>query len=68
MDELTDADVLKLKHHLEVLHNDNAVIILASPQFFNNQGKQLLSFLHQCKLIRLVVMEELHLSETILTN
>ena len=61
MDELTDANVLKFKRHLEVLHNDNSVIILASPQFLNNQGTQFLSFLHQCKLICIVFMDELHL-------
>ena len=34
MDQLKDADVLRLKYHLEVLHGDDAVVILASPQFF----------------------------------
>ena len=47
MDELNDPDVLKLKRHLEVLHPEDSVIILASPLFLNNRGKQFVSFLHQ---------------------
>ena len=65
MDELKDADVIRLKCHLEVLHRDNAVVVLASPQFLNSRGKQFLAFLHQKKLICLVVMDELHLSHHI---
>ena len=39
MDELKDADVVRLKRHLEVLHPHSAVVILASPQFLNGHGK-----------------------------
>ena len=39
MDELSDEQVIRLKSHLEILHLDNAVIILASPLFLNNCGK-----------------------------
>ena len=63
MDELTDAQVIKLKNHLEILHHENAVILLASPLFLNNCGQQLLHFLFQYDLIHLVVMDELHLSQ-----
>ena len=45
MDEMNDQQVIKLKRHLEILHPDNAVILLASPQFLNNCGKQFLEFL-----------------------
>ena len=62
MDELTDDEVIKLKLHLEILHPNNAVIILASPQFLNNRGRQFLTFLHSNNLICLVVIDELHLS------
>ena len=61
MAELTDAQVIKLKNHLEILHPENVVILLASPLFLNNCGQQFLHFLFQNDLIRLVVMDELHL-------
>ena len=59
--ELTDAQVIKLKNHLEILHPENAVILLASPLFLNNHDQQFLHFLFENNLIRLVVMDELHL-------
>ena len=62
MDELSDEQVIRLKNHLEILHLDNAVIVLASPLFLNNRGKQFLAFLFQQDLIKMVVIDELHLS------
>ena len=62
MDKLNDADVLKLKRKLDIRHPQDAVIILASPLFLNNCNKKLVSFLHQQNLIKLVLMDELHLS------
>ena len=62
MDELSDEHIIRLKDHLEILHPDNAVIILASPLFLNNCGKQFLKFLFQRNFIQMVVMDELHLS------
>ena len=62
MDELNDEQVIKLKRHLEILHPDNAVILLASPLFLNNCSKQFLKFLFQNNLIKMIVMDELHLS------
>ena len=62
MDELTDEEVFELNEYLEVLHPQDSVIILASPLFLNNRGKQFLAFLHCHKLIQMVVMDELHLS------
>ena len=53
---------MRLKRHLEILNPENSVVILSSPQFLNGRGKQFLSFLHWKELIRLVVMDELHLS------
>ena len=56
MDKLTDAQVIKLKNHLEIPHPGNAVILLASPLFLNNHEQQFLHFLVQNDLICLVVM------------
>ena len=62
LDEMNDANLILLKGSLENLHNDNAVILLSSPQFLEGRGKRLLQYLHASCLIQLVVMDQLHLS------
>ena len=62
LDEMNDTHLVCLMENLQNLHSNNAVILLSSPQFFETRGKQLLWYLHQSRLIKLVVMDELHLS------
>ena len=78
MDEMNhDADVVRLKHHLEVLHRDTAVIILALPCFLNCCGKSsssLHSYIKRSSIVLLlwksfIYHTTLHdPSETILTS
>ena len=62
LDEMNDSHLERLLENLQNLHRDKAVILLSSPQFFETRGTSLLRYLHQSKLIKLVVMDELHLS------
>ena len=41
---------------------DNGFVLLSSPQFLEGRGKRLLQKLHQSRLIKLVIMDKLHLS------
>ena len=54
MDELNDDQVIKLKRHLEILHPDNTVILLASLLFLYKRGKQFLEFLFRNDLIKMI--------------
>ena len=62
LDEMSDVNLTRLMGYLEKLHQDNAVILLSSPQFLDGRGRDLLRFLHASELIQFVVMDELHLS------